>query len=687
MSASPAILAQAETAPRFSVKQVAKIKGLDPSAIRHEIATDPRLIESGIITLDRENGRGQKKLLISAAFHPLLRIAAENPDVYAMPDLSRYSAKQRNATYLRRLACDRLRTAMNCPPATIGMSQIKTTVVGRMREEFPDFKITVKSLERWLRRYQSPRDLEKLVDTRGGDCRSQGCPEVWKFAIDLKLSHTDPSIIDVFKAARQFAVDNNLDWCSLHSFERQLKKRISPAVLARHCHPKEYRNSFAPWIEQDPEKYFAGECWHSDWKLLDVICSHNGTLVRPWCCCWLDVRSRKVTGHYVTANPDSHGVRIALHGGVTDESNFGGPDRVHLDNGADFASFQFIGETKKQRRLRMKDHAEPLEDAGLYHLAGITATFAQKYNPQGKSRLERLFRNFESVCKTFPTYTGQGTDHKPESLNENLKSAPTMGAVAAAIAAHIREWNESSDHQIDHLEGLSPMEFLSQRCPRVKKMADPSVWERICRQWFPPTHVGRNGVPVKWEGRTFHFGQFEPALIEFKGRLKKDRPQVRVSIDPENPSVAYVHRMDYRFVCQVAANQAAFDREGLKRAMREKRLYDRAVRVKRHYEYTEILTPEQHARDASIRTRQEHERRDDPPRSLKIQTTPLDGQGKYLERQKLRQAVGAECANEDRDCGPSMLEMLRRNVMFRDHSGPIGVRDPREVLEELSHGR
>ena len=689
MSASPITLAQAETARRFTVEQVAKIRGIDPSAIRHEIINDPMLLESGIVTRGRENGRGQNRLLISAAFHPLLRIAGEDRDICAVPDLTGYSAAQRNDVNLRKLACERVRGAMNCQLAIVGMGQIKTMVVRRMREEFPDFKISVKSLERWLREYQSPSDLEKLVDKRGGDYRSQGHPDVWKFAIDLRLSHTDPAIIDVFKAAKQFAVDNNLDWCSQDSFERQLKKRIPPAVLARHCHPKEYRNSFAPWIEQDPEKYFAGECWHSDWKLCDVICEHGGKLVKEWLCAWMDARSRKIVSIYLNPNPDSNGVRIALYRGVTDESNFGGPDRVHLDNGADFASYQFVGETKKQRRMRVKDHAEPTEDAGLYNLAGIDASFALKFNPQGKARLERFFRTLESAFKAFPTYVGRDTASKPEDLNEKLKSglAPTHDALYAAIIAKTKEWNESADHEIADLHGLSPAEFLARHCPRIKKMADPSVWERICRQWLPPTHVGRNGVPVKWEGRTFHFGQFEPALIEFKGRLKKDRPQVRVSIDPENPSVAYVHRMDYRFVCQVAANQAAFDREGLKRAMREKRLYDRAVRVKRHYEYTEILTPEQHARDASIRTRQEHERRDDPPRSLKIQTTPLDGQGKYLERQKLRQAVGAECANEDRDCGPSMLEMLRRNVTFRDHSGPIGVRDPREVLEELSHGR
>ncbi len=658
----------------FPLREAARIIGMHPGNLAKQIC-GPELIKAGIVKREREGGRGQEKLFVSPAFHPKLRIAV-NSYLHTPSDLSAYNAEQQNEAHLRALACDRVRKAMEDLPAAVRMAHIKTQVVLRMRGECSELAISMKTLDRWLRVYAFPCDLEKLVDRRGGDRRSQGHPEVWKFAISIKLSPTDPPLLEVWNAANQFASDNNLDWCSQDSFKRQIKKRIPAATLDRHTHPKTYRNCIAPFIEQDPERYAAGECWHADTKTCDVICSDGGKLLRPVLVAWFDWRSRKTVAARLFTSDDSHAARSTLARAIRDKSNFGGPDRMHLDHGKNYESYELVGATKKQRRVKIKDHAAPINDAGLYSLIGIEASFAQRYNPQGKARLERWFRTLEPFFKLFPTYTGRDVDTKPESLPENLKSAPTLASVQERLDAFVATYNASSDHQIDDLvvDGVrySPNDFYARFCPRVKVMADPNSLDKICRRWLPPCWVGRNGISVKMDGRTIRFGQYETSLIEFKGRLKRDRTQVRVSIDPDKPSVAYVHRMNYKFVCRVEANHAAFDREGLKRSMREKRQYDKAVRIKREYEYTDLLTPEQHARDASIRNRQEQQQRDDPPRPMRIQTTPLDGQAKHLDRQQLRKAVGAESVNTDRPSGPSMLESLRRNIAPRERCEQIG---------------
>ncbi|HEX4055992.1 MAG TPA: transposase family protein [Tepidisphaeraceae bacterium] len=689
MSAIPSILPQTTARAWWSIDEAAKIAGLSKGHVARECRQ--WAIDAGAAKFDRENGIGQAKLFVSAAFHPRLRIAS-NPDRFKPSDLSGYSLDQQNDARHRALLVDRLRSSRISAAASTRMDRIKTMIVEQAHAEFPELSVSVGSLERWDKIYQCPSDLERLIDRRGGDQRSQGHPEVWKYFAGHFCTGIAPSIWDSWDAANRFAAESNLDWCSYDSCRRQLNDRIPPAVQARHRSPKAYRNGIAPWIEQDPEKYAAGLCWHADWKLLDVICIHQGKIVRPWCCCWLDNRTRKITGHFLSASPDSNGIRRALVAALKDESNLGGPDRVHLDHGKDYESFTFIGATKQQRRAKGKDPSDQKNEDGLYNLLGIGASFAQPYNPQGKARLERFFRNLEPFCKAFPTYTGRDTYTKPETLAEILKTPdliPTFETVSDRLANFIAGYNASADHQIDDLldggERLSPAAAYAKWCPRVKRMADPDALEMAARHWFPPCFVGRNGISRKIEGRTIRFGAFEPSLIEFKGRLKKDRTPVRVSIDPDKPSVIYVHRMNYKFVCRATSNNAAFDREGLRQSSREKRAYDRSVRITREFEYTDLLTPEEHARDAGIRNRHAVQHQDEPPRPIRIQSTPLDGQGRHVQRAALRLAVGAESLSPADAQRPSMLDSLRKNLTPRPRPEPVGVRSVMDSFEVLRH--
>ena len=631
---------------------------------------------------------GQSQWFIQRSYDPRLRTPQEQA-MHAPSDLACFSERQRAAALQRRTCVERLRVARVAGKGT--METLAAAIVEHARTCFPELKISRSRLFEWDRRFARPSDLILLVDQRGGDQCSKASPEAWAAFRDLFLHENQPTIKQCWKEVRALANEKGWGWCSYTACAGQLNDRIPKQQQIYHRTPATYRQQMAPFTAQHPESWRAGELYIGDHKELDLICKWGKGIIRPWLTAWIDWRTRKLVGYVLSDSPNSTTILAALRHALKDPSNMGGPAHVWIDNGKDYDALMFHGQTKKQRRARIKPRVDEARSLGIFNALDIKAHFAIAHNPNGKARLERWFRTLEGFFKTFDTYTGDCIDNKPERLNEILakpRLIPTFELVRDRLATHIGGYNADTDHSIDDLsdggETISPTEAYARWCDTKRVMADDASLDLLLMHWHKPTTVGRNGITINLCGQALHYGQHEEALKRFKALKKSDRPPVNVSYDPHALQSIRVFDAQWRFICTAPMNDVGgiagrISKDNIATMSRNKALYNRGQKHVAEYGLTSTLSSEEQLMDVVERERQPIAE----PSSTRIVQTPLDGQGKEVEREQLRTAVGAESMSPPIKPGPSALEKLQRNlrlpVRYEDDALPY---DPLQKLRE-----
>ncbi len=527
-------------------------------------------------------------------------------------------------------------------------------VLAMAERDFPQLKISRSRLYQWDAAYSHPADLWKLVDDRGGDRRHGASPEAWKMFEDLYCHQNQPSVMQCHQEVKRAAVEHGWTWCSYEACLHAKDKRISLEKQLFNRDPERWRTSSAPYTEQHKESWRPGELWIGDHKQLDLICRWKGELIRPWLTVWKDWRTRKVCGWVLSDNPNSTTILAALRHGLKDDSNLGGPDHVWIDNGKDYDAWLFHGQTKKQRHQKIKPSVNEPESTGLLAKLSIVPHFSLPYCPNGKSRLERWFGTLEGFCKTFPTYTGDSIETKPERLSEILadeKQIPTFETVYSRIGPHIAGFNASADHQMEDLaeDGLtlSPNEAFAKWCDRKRVLADPGALDLLMQHWHKPLTVGRNGITVTLCGRALHYGNTEQALVPFKASNVAARRTINISYDPHDLDTIRVYDEQFRFVCispmnQVGGRGSGITKETVATAQRNKARYNRALQHVADHSITSVMTSEEQL--AAVASEQQQTVA--TPSSFKPIRTPLDGQASEIARAEFRQAAGAECVTD-----------------------------------------
>jgi transposase InsO family protein len=603
-----------------------------------------RLSMTGQAVLCRPPEGGAEKWHLYRSYHPALSHPLDPRFIPA--DLSAFSGKQQEQAMQRAACVDRLRKGR--ASATGTMRQITAAVIEWAGQEFPQLAISKSQLYLWDSRYQYPADLWQLVDSRGGDRKHEGCAAAWKAFEDFYLDQNQPTARQCWNAVKRLAIENGWEWCSYRACTRTLDKRIPPDRRTFHRQPATWREQCQPFTQQHPESWRAGELWIGDHKELDLICRWNGSLCRPWLTVWKDWRTRRVCGWVLSDNPNSTTILGALRHGLKEESNLGGPQHVWIDNGKDYDAWLFHGQTKKQRRAAMRIGVDEPRSNGILAMLGIKAHFSLPYCPNGKSRLERWFRTLEGFCKTFPTYTGDSIETKPERLNEILailNLIPTFEEVYRRIGPHIAGFNASADHQIDDLseDGLtiSPNEAYVRWCDKKQVMADPAALELLMQHWHKPLTVGRNGITITLAGQALHYGQFEHALTPFKALKMSDRRTIHVSYDPHDLGTIRVFDEQFRFVCVAAMNQVGgrgtgITKETVATVARNKARHARAMKHDAEYGITATLTAEEHLAAVACEVKAIE------PTTYRVIQSPLDGQAKEVAIAEFRQPTGPD---------------------------------------------
>lgn len=228
----------------------------------------------------------------------------------------------------------------------------------------------------------------------------------------------------------------------------------------------------------------------------------DGKIGRPVLTAWMDWRTRRVTGRVVESYGDATTITAAIHHGITDAGNIGGPPRIAwVDNGRDYLSLN--PDTEGPTRRKRIEDADVPRLRGIYAMLGMDLHLALPHGPRGKARIERFFQTKGKQLDAFlPGYRGPAPEHRPESLAKLEKESPETLLTLDEYRRHVEHWiseyNASADHCKDDLTDdrgrkLSPDEAMRRWCVsrRGTGMRCASALRRIYDQ---------TGVPVIFFG-------------------------------------------------------------------------------------------------------------------------------------------------------------------------------------------
>lgn len=442
----------------------------------------------------------------------------------------------------------------------------KADATDRFIAEHPDLDVSRPTLYRWEKLFRLtgiagllPRYLET---SNFRECISEQAIGYFR---TLYLTQNKLGIAICHKIVVKEAQARGWQWFgSLRSCQRWVKDAFTKAeiVLLRQGEAA-YNAECAPYLERDPEQFAGNECWVGDHHQMDLWCTYKGKLLRPWITGWMDMRSRVIAGHLLCPQPNQSTVLLAFRRGCIEH---GPPFHIYIDNGKDYSSQLFHGQTKAQRRkVLAKGYMDEGTVKGLFGQLEITTTFALPYNPQSKP-IERWFRTVcEQFSKTFVTYCGSSPQNRPEDFQRILNSGevPTFEAVAAKLDEYVKTVYHATGHQGRGMDGQSPLVVLRQT-QEVKRVAREDVLDLLLRNWSKPISVGKGGA-VRWNNLSYGSGM--PELIALIGK------NVRIAADPRDVREVTVWDAEGRFICRAKSGglMGATSDEDVREAMRMKR--------------------------------------------------------------------------------------------------------------------
>lgn len=513
------------------------------------------------------------------------------------------------------------------------------------------------TLFRWKNKYRQ-EGLRGLVDLRGrkgaGDIVIS--PDAFEQFKSLYLDPRQPTLKQCYENLCYLNKDQKKDW-RLPSYKRMcglVDERIPLPVRVLYREGiAAYEAKYAPYIQSDPETCEPGEIWISDHSAFNCWIRYRGRWIRPWITSWQDYRSRLIVAWHISPCPNQTTILLAMKRAL---DKYGPPDIAKIDNGKDFSSEMWTGETKKTRRFLQKEYLDKELVAGLYAMLDIQVSFAIPYHPQAKGRLERWFDTLDQqLAKTIPTYCGKDPARRREDIKDVLESqqvireAYDLESFTKVAGEYIEAYNRTA-HSGEGMEGRSPAEVFETRSSR--RVLQAGVAELLCRVWSKELIVGKNGVKVK----EMWYGQYNLDLLVHQGK------KVRAAYDPEDMrSVQVYDSKTLRLFATAEQNQLvaygrAVNEEELRAAMRQK---GTALKFLRGYRDAQ-LTANMDLTSLTIRAMEDAARPEPEQQTgqtLRPVRTPLDGQVREHERQRCVKAIKRASGAESDDMGDIMANV------------------------------
>ena len=330
------------------------------------------------------------------------------------------------------------------------------------------------------------------------------------------------------------------------------------------------------------------EVWFGDHHKIDLfVLDENDNLVRPWMTAWMDACSKKFVGWELTLEPNSDTVadsfcRAAVYTKGSDVHGL--PRYIYIDNGKDYRSHRFEGETLVETDLGCLN-AEFSEKEGLLRALGVGVHHALPYRGWSKD-VERAFGTLEDFVREFPGWCGDSPEERPEDNGRILRRMKERGELmtfetfAKCFAEKLLPKYENHIGE----DGLSPDQRYRQA---EKARADTPDWATmaIFKSQSVKRVVTTQGVRLNnqlfWhpemadiirEQVTIYYNRgYNPSVSVFSGGhfvCEAEPVELMALIDPDEERVA-AHMADQKRQQRKVTDRLAYIRQSTKRITRE----------------------------------------------------------------------------------------------------------------------
>ncbi|MBD5631700.1 MAG: transposase [Clostridia bacterium] len=361
-----------------------------------------------------------------------------------------------------------------------------------------------------------------------------------------------------------------LPLASSASFAREIERSIPVPVLKYYrLGEKACHDECANYIERTYDDLHSNDIWVCDNHTFDIFVNGGDSEkpVRVYLTAFLDVRSRKMVGWYVTDAPSSDATLQALRRGIT---VYGIPKRIYSDNGREFLTHDIGG--RGFRKSAKTDEHEPMTI--LQHLQ-IEFRTALVRNARAKI-VERAFVDVKNCfSKLFEGYTGGTIAERPERLKTTGKHAENFIIIdefREYVDTFIRGWFNKQPHSGSGMNGRTRDEVYA-ACLYEQRVATQDELNLMMLRTSRMQTVNR-GVRIKFYEQTLRF--YSDELI-----MGHDREKVYVRYNPDDLAEVRVYDEKDRFLCtaqQVKTLSYFASKDEVAEAVREQRTLEKAVK-------------------------------------------------------------------------------------------------------------
>jgi len=394
---------------------------------------------------------------------------------------------------------------------------------------------------------------------------------------------------------------------------------------------KSFRDHCLPYITRIYENLESNDVWVTDGHTFDVITREDGTekIHRLHLIAFVDARSRKYMGWYITDTLTAEAVLIALRKGIKE---YGAPREILADNGKEFTCYDIGG------RGHRKTASVEFTPTPAFERMGIKFSTAEVRNAKAKV-IEREFKEINiGFSRLFPTYTGSNVLEKPERLKKVLRKGNIIydSEFIQFVDTWIKGyWNEKPQYGAG-MNGKSPNQVYAENYV-TKRTATKETLDLLLMRSTRAQTVDRKGIRLKISGVDIWYQSKEL----YDGYFGK---KVFFRYDPEDLTSVRVYDLHEKYLMTVpAADELVLsygvDKESIKTAKRTINRYFKGVKS---YHIAPSISEDLKipAMNLVLNKAQENIGKTTKPHAKIVEAITVNE--KPIEQEKLKTAVGGD---------------------------------------------
>lgn len=537
----------------LTVKEYAELRGCNEQYVR-------KLISQSKLSVEESWGKGGNKGL-----HYRIPLASIEPKLQAkyrrihsrkenagkpkeqkpvlLPDVEHLTAKEREEIVFWK---DILLEWEDYRPPGRSRKEATADFVSYLQEKYPEMVFSERILYRKAQALRESGDAA-LVDRRGKHGKhKKAIPEkVFEIFEYFYLDQTCKSV-SLCRTLTELEIKQHPDkydqsllpLASFATFNREVDRSIPlPTQIYYREGEKAFKDKCGNYIERTYDDLHSNDIWVCDNHTFDIFIN-NGEQKKParvYLTGFLDVRSRKMVGWYVTDAPSSDATLQALRRGI---DAYGIPKMIYSDNGREFLTHD-IGGRGFRKSAKTEEHEPPTI---LKHLQ-IEFRTALVKNARAKI-IERAFLEIkESFSKLFEGYTGGNILERPERLKTIGKRADNfilLDDFRRYVDTYLAGWFNKQNHSGVGMNGKSRDEVYA-ACLYEQRMATPEELNLMMMRTTRMQTVNR-GVKIKFYDEDIRF--YSDELI-----MGHDHEKVYVRYNPDDLAEVRIYDEQDRFLC------------------------------------------------------------------------------------------------------------------------------------------